>query len=75
MIGQEAKAIEVYKEMARIARDGERRDLFEQLLAHLREVAPHDDKCAALQSLPPTLANNSSRPPESIAPFSVGVVR
>jgi tetratricopeptide (TPR) repeat protein len=76
LIGQEAKAIEVYKEMARIARDGERRDLFEQLLAHLREVAPHDEQVRALQSLPPTLGapNNSSRPPvvESLAPMSVG---
>ena len=73
LIGQEAKAIEVYKEMARIARDGERRDLFEQLLAHLREVAPHDEQVRALQSLPPTLGNNSSRPPvESVAPVSVG---
>jgi len=73
LIGQEGKAIEVYKEMARIARDGERRDLFEQLLAHLREVAPHDEQVRALQSLPPTLAQNSSRPPvESVAPVSVG---
>ncbi|HEY0464160.1 MAG TPA: tetratricopeptide repeat protein, partial [Polyangiaceae bacterium] len=73
LIGQEAKAIEVYKEMARIARDSERRDLFEQLLAHLREVAPHDEQVRALQSLPPTLGNNSSRPPvESLAPLSVG---
>ena len=73
LIGQEAKAIEVYKEMARIARDGERRDLFEQLLAHLREVAPHDEQVRALQSLPPTLGQNSSRPPvESVAPVSVG---
>jgi tetratricopeptide (TPR) repeat protein len=73
LIGQEAKAIEVYKEMARIARDGERRDLFEQLLAHLREVAPHDEQVRALQSLPPTLGNASSRPPtESVPPISVG---
>jgi tetratricopeptide (TPR) repeat protein len=70
LIGQEAKAIEVYKEMARIARDSERRDLFEQLLAHLREVAPHDEQVRALQSLPPTLAT-SSRPPESLVPVSM----
>ncbi|HEX3855548.1 MAG TPA: tetratricopeptide repeat protein [Polyangiaceae bacterium] len=75
LIGQEAKAIEVYKEMARIARDGEKRELFERLLAHLRDVAPHDEQVRALQSLPPTLGNNSSRPPSasgSIAPLSVG---
>ena len=76
LIGQEAKAIEVYKEMARIARDGEKRDLFEQLLAHLREVAPNDEQVRALQSLPPSLgnSNSSSRPPlvESLAPLSLG---
>jgi tetratricopeptide (TPR) repeat protein len=72
LIGQEAKAIEVYKEMARIARDSERRDLFEQLLAHLREVAPHDEQVRALESLPPTLSNSSRPPVDSQAPFSVG---
>jgi tetratricopeptide (TPR) repeat protein len=49
--------------------------LFEQLLAHLREVAPHDEQVRALQSLPPTLGNtNSSRPPvaESLPPVSIG---
>lgn len=70
LIGQEAKSIEVYKEMARIARDGDRRDLFEQLLAHLRDVAPHDEQVRALQSLPPVAS--SSRPPmDSQAPLSV----
>jgi len=72
LIGQEAKSIEVYKEMARIARDGDRRDLFDQLLAHLRDVAPHDEQVRALQSLPP-VAGVSSRPPmESQAPLTVG---
>jgi len=72
LIGQEAKSIEVYKEMARIARDADRRDLFDQLLAHLRDVAPHDEQVRALQSLPP-VAGVSSRPPmESQAPLTVG---
>jgi tetratricopeptide (TPR) repeat protein len=71
LIGQEAKSIEVYKEMARIARDGDRRDVFDQLLAHLRDVAPHDEQVRALQSLPP-VASTSVRPPiESQAPLSV----
>jgi tetratricopeptide (TPR) repeat protein len=52
-LDQAAKALEVYKEMARIARDQNRRDLYEQLMAHLLEVAPHDDQVRALQSLPP----------------------
>lgn len=85
LIGQEAKAIEVYKEMARIARDADRRDLFDQLLAHLRDVAPHDEQVRALQSLPPVAGSvrppsQSARPPsqsvraatmESLAPLSV----
>ena len=71
LIGQEAKSIEVYKEMARIARDSDRRDLFDQLLSHLRDAAPHDEQVRALQSLPP-VATTSSRPPvESLAPLSV----
>lgn len=80
LIGQEAKSIEVYKEMARIARDSDKRDLFDQLLAHLREVAPHDEQVRALQSLPPPGAG-SSRPPsvssrrppvdESLPPVSI----
>jgi tetratricopeptide (TPR) repeat protein len=53
-IGQEAKALEVYKEMARIARDQGRTDLFSELAAHLRAVAPHDDGVRALLSIPPT---------------------
>lgn len=59
-IGQEAKSIEVYKEMARIAREQGRPDLFEQLLAHLRAVAPNDEQVRALGSLAP-----SAPPPDS----------
>jgi tetratricopeptide (TPR) repeat protein len=71
LIGQEAKSIEVYKEMARIARDGDRRDLFDQLLAHLRDVAPHDEQVRALQSLPPVAGPSRPPPMESLAPLSV----
>jgi tetratricopeptide (TPR) repeat protein len=60
VIGQENKSIEVYKEMARIAREHGRADMFEQLLAHLRAVAPHDEQVRALQSLMPT--GTSDRP-------------
>ena len=61
VIGQENKSIEVYKEMARIAREHGRAELFEQLLAHLRAVAPHDEQVRALQSLAPT-GTTSDRP-------------
>lgn len=52
-IGQQGKAIEVYKEMARTAREHNEQDMFRQLLDHLREVAPDDEQVRALESLPP----------------------
>src|SRR5262245_30625348 len=55
LIGQAEKSIEVYKEMARIAREAEKTELFEQLLEHLQNVAPHDEGVRALFSQgPPT---------------------
>lgn len=53
VIGQAEKSIEVYKEMARIARENGRHDLFDQLLAHLEDVAPNDEGVRALLSIPP----------------------
>lgn len=52
-IGQENKAIEVYKEMARLAREQRKGDLYTQLLSHLRSVAPHDEQVRALETLRP----------------------
>ena len=42
-IGQGAKAIEVQKEMARVARDTGKTDLFKEILERLLRVAPHDE--------------------------------
>ena len=42
-IGQGAKAIEVQKEMARVARDTGKTDLFREILERLMRVAPHDE--------------------------------
>src|SRR5262249_37174453 len=42
-IGQGAKAIEVQKEMARVARDAGKADLFREIVERLVRVAPHDD--------------------------------
>lgn len=53
LIGQEAKAVEVYKEMARLAREQNKTDLYSQLLGHLRQVAPSDDQVAAFDSILP----------------------
>src|SRR3954471_21827877 len=63
LIGQEAKAIEVYKEMARLAREQNKTDLYGQLLGHLRQVAPGE--VAAFDSFAPA--------PRSIQPDSVRV--
>src|SRR5690606_8808645 len=65
-IGQENKAVEVYKEMARLAREQRKNDLYTQLLAHLRSVAPHDEQVRALETLRPQGAA-----PPSVAPVSV----
>jgi tetratricopeptide (TPR) repeat protein len=60
VIGDDDKALEVHKEMARIAREQGNRELFEQLLAHLVAVAPDDDGVKALQSVPPPGQASSS---------------
>jgi tetratricopeptide (TPR) repeat protein len=56
-IGQAAKAIEVQKEMARIARDGGKADLFRELVTKLAKLAPNDDGVREL------LANAAPPPP------------
>ncbi len=66
-IGQENKALEVYKEMARLARDQKKGDLYTQLLNHLRSVAPNDEQVRALETLrPPTSTKTKSDPPIAI---------
>jgi tetratricopeptide (TPR) repeat protein len=49
-IGQGAKAIEVQKEMARVARDTGKQDLFREIVERLMRVAPHDDGVRKLAS-------------------------
>ena len=43
VIGQAAKSVEVQKEMARVARDTGRNDLFREIATRLLQYAPHDD--------------------------------
>ncbi|HTM46470.1 MAG TPA: tetratricopeptide repeat protein [Polyangiaceae bacterium] len=50
-IGQESKAIEVQKEMARIARELGKADLYRKLVRHLQHVAPDDEQVRALSRL------------------------
>ncbi|HLV66297.1 MAG TPA: tetratricopeptide repeat protein, partial [Polyangiaceae bacterium] len=61
-IGQGQKAIEVYKEMARLAREQGRVDLLPALIERLRASVP-DEHAHVLESLLPPLA-----PPETILP-------
>ena len=64
-IGQAAKGIEVQKEMARIARDTGKVEVFRELLAKLQKVAPNDEgvKRLATSSLVPSAAYESVPPP------------
>jgi tetratricopeptide (TPR) repeat protein len=64
-LGQPAKAVEVLKESARIAREGGKADAFNALVATLLSRAPHDDgvkQLVAQRTVPP----NSITAPSSI---------
>ena len=69
-IGQAAKAIEVQKEMARIARDTGKTELFHDLVAKLVKLAPNDEGVKRLvtgSTVPPSIApaaRASSLPPQ-----------
>jgi tetratricopeptide (TPR) repeat protein len=71
-IGQAAKAIEVQKEMARIARDTGKTDLFHDLVAKLVKLAPNDEgvkRLASGSTVPPSAGPRrvTSAPPPSAA--------
>ncbi len=69
-IGQAAKAIEVHKEMARIARDTGKADVFRDLLAKLQKLAPNDEGVKRLASSPLAQGGSmyaSSAPPPAMA--------
>lgn len=77
-IGQGAKAIEVQKEMARIARDGGKTELFQELVAKLLKLAPNDEgvkRLATGSTAPPSIApaaRASSAPPQRARAMSEG---
>jgi tetratricopeptide (TPR) repeat protein len=66
-IGQSAKAFEVQKEMARLAKEQGRVDIFRRVVEHLLRVAPDDDAVRALAGLeksrpvPPPVAARITR--------------
>jgi tetratricopeptide (TPR) repeat protein len=66
LIGQEGKALEVQKEMARLAREQGKLDLYKELLQHLRKVAADDEAVKALDSV--RAPAPSSAPPSSASP-------
>jgi tetratricopeptide (TPR) repeat protein len=68
-IGQAAKAIEVHKEMARIARDTHRPDLFHEIVTKLQKLAPNDEGVKRL------VAGVSSQPPSQTAPHAKAAPR
>jgi tetratricopeptide (TPR) repeat protein len=77
LIGQEGKALEVYKEMARLAREQGKPELYKQLLKHLRQIAADDEGVRALDSVrapAPSSAPPSSSIPMSLADSSVEVI-
>lgn len=72
-IGQAAKAIEVQKEMARVARDTGKADLFREILERLIRVAPHDEGVRRLAQQNGALQagafpNDEAPPPREEAP-------
>jgi tetratricopeptide (TPR) repeat protein len=60
VIGQPAKGVEVYKEMARIASETGQEELYQRYVQHLLAVAPRDEHVRAL-------ATHSGRPLEGRA--------
>jgi tetratricopeptide (TPR) repeat protein len=69
LIGQDGKALEVYKEMARLAREQGKGDLYKQLLKHLRQIAGDDEVVKSLESV--RAPAPSSAPPTSSVPVSI----
>jgi tetratricopeptide (TPR) repeat protein len=64
-IGQAGKGIEVQKEMARIAKEQGKTELFKQVIEKLQRLAPNDEGVRALAQ---TGANMSAPPPKSVEP-------
>lgn len=64
VIQQPDKALAVHLEMARLAREQKRADLWHQIMAHLRQAAPHNDQVHALDLAgPPAVTQAPSGPP------------
>jgi tetratricopeptide (TPR) repeat protein len=60
LIGQAAKAIEVHKEMARIARESGKSELFCEIVAKLQKLAPNDEVVKHLAAQAVVVAEESA---------------
>ncbi|HXN32860.1 MAG TPA: tetratricopeptide repeat protein, partial [Polyangiaceae bacterium] len=69
-IGQAAKAIEVQKEMARIARDTGKVDLFREIIDRLLKLVPNDEAVRQLATSSPV---TSSAPPPQVSGHAVAM--
>lgn len=67
-IDQGEKAVAVHKEMARLAREQGKVELFKQLIAHLKTVAPNDDQVLALEKAGPMSVAPAERPEHDDGP-------
>jgi len=72
-INQSEKALEVHLEMARLARDQKKPELWAQIIAHLKHVAPSNDQVLALEKAGPPPGSQVPPPPQSVGPVSVEV--
>ncbi len=70
VINQPDKAFSVHVEMARLAREQNKPDLFREILAHLKSQAPLNDQVLALEKLGPRAGASSLPPPASSLPPS-----
>lgn len=66
-IGQAPKAIEVKKEIARLAQEQGKTDVFESVMTYLERVAPDDDQVLSLRR-GPSYSMRPSRPASSLPP-------
>jgi len=66
VIEQPEKALAVHLEMARLAREQKRADLWHQIMAHLRQVAPNNDQLHALDRAGPPAATIAPGGPPSV---------
>ncbi len=70
-IGQAGKSIEVQKEMARIARDSFKTDLFKEILGKLLKLAPNDEgvrRLATGSTVPPSVRASAAPAEMEAAP-------